>query len=65
MTAKEYVEWLNIYHGRNDGEAWSLNQISGRFSDLARAGEIRVDRIKGRREGCGVWILATGEGGGA
>lgn len=57
MTSKEYVDWLDTFHNRNDGQSWSLNQISGRFSELKKANLIRECRTMGRRNGCAVLVL--------
>ena len=56
MTAKEYVSWLDLMHPR--GEGWALNQVSGRFSELAAAGKIVTATSVPRRSGCGIWVLA-------
>ena len=62
ITTKEYVEWLEDFHPRNDGEAWALNMVSGRFSELKKKNLICECRAMGRRNGCAVIVLSIGGG---
>ena len=56
LTAREFCRWHDGQMPCVPGAIMPLHCVSGRFSELARAGLIRQHAL--RVEGCGVWTLA-------